>query len=141
MIKKTITYTDYNGVERTEEAFFNLNEAEVTELELGVTGGWSEMAKKIIETKDLPSLIKIFKELLFKSYGVKSPDGRRFIKSQELSIEFSQTEAYSKLFMELATDDVAAAEFCNQVLPTKIQEAAKAKEQAATDAGKMIEIK
>lgn len=120
MIKKTIPYTDYNGVERSETFHFNLNEAELAELEMGTTGGFVEMVNKIIEAQDTPSLIRIFKEFILKAYGVKSDDGRRFIKSKELSAEFSQTEAYSILFMELATDAKAAAEFINGVVPAKI---------------------
>lgn len=117
MLKMTRKYTDFNGVEREEDFYFNFTKAEVAEMELGVTGGMSEMIKKIVATKDLPSLIKIFKELVLKAYGVKSDDGRQFIKNEELSTAFAQTQAYSDLFMELASDDKAAADFINQVLP------------------------
>lgn len=117
MLKKTITYEDYNGVERTEDFYFNLSKAELMEMQLGVNGGYDEMVKKIIATKDMPSLIKIFKELLLKSYGEKSADGKRFIKSPELSEAFSQTEAYSTMYMELATNDEAAAAFVNGIIP------------------------
>lgn len=117
MLKKTITYVDYNGVERTEDFYFNLTKAELTEMEMGTTGGFSEMINRIIATKDIPSVIKIFKELILKSYGQKSADGRRFIKSPELSTEFAQTEAYSILYMELATDEDAAAKFINGIAP------------------------
>lgn len=117
MIKRTITYEDYNGVSRTEDFYFNLSKAEIAEMELSTTGGMGEMIRRIIEAQDTPSIVKIFKEILFKAYGVKSPDGRRFIKSPELSLEFSQTEAYSQLFMELATDADKAAAFVNGVVP------------------------
>ena len=117
MIKKTITYEDYNGVSRTEDFYFNLSQAELAEMELSTLGGFSEMIKRIVDAKDTPSLIKVFKDILFKSYGVKSPDGRRFIKSPELSLEFSQTEAYSQLYMELATDAEKASNFINGVIP------------------------
>jgi hypothetical protein len=117
MLKITKKYTDFNGVEREEDFYFNFTKAEVTELELGVTGGLSEMVKKIVATKDVPSLMKIFKELVLKAYGVKSDDGRRFIKNDALRDEFAQTQAYSDLFMELATDDQKAADFINKVLP------------------------
>lgn len=120
MFKKTVTYTDYNGVERKEDFFFNLNKAELMEMEMGTTGGYAEMIQKIVDAKDAPSIIRIFKELVLKSYGVKSDDGKRFIKSQELSDAFSQTEAYSQIFMELATDDKAAAEFVNGVVPAEL---------------------
>lgn len=121
MLKKIITYTDYNGVERTEPFYFNLSKAELMEMELGVTGGMTEMLNKIINAKDGPSLMKTFKEMIMKSYGIKSDDGKRLIKSEELSIAFTQTEAYSVLFMELITDDKAAADFVNGVIPNEIQ--------------------
>ena len=121
MLKKIITYTDYNGVERTEPFYFNLSKAELMEMELGVTGGMTEMLDKIIAAKDAPSLMKTFKEMIMKSYGIKSDDGKRLIKSEELSIAFTQTEAYSVLFMELITDDKAAADFVNGIIPNEIQ--------------------
>lgn len=121
MLKKIITYTDYNGVERTEPFYFNLSKAELMEMELGVTGGMTEMLNKIINAKDGPSLMKTFKEMIMKSYGIKSDDGKRLIKSEELSIAFTQTEAYSVLFMELITDDKAAADFVNGIIPNEIQ--------------------
>ena len=121
MLKKIITYTDYNGVERTEPFYFNLSKAELMEMELGVTGGMTEMLDKIIAAKDAPSLMKTFKEMIMNSYGIKSDDGKRLIKSEELSIAFTQTEAYSVLFMELITDDKAAADFVNGIIPNEIQ--------------------
>ena len=121
MLKKIITYTDYHGVERTEPFYFNLSKAELMEMELGVTGGMTEMLDKIIAAKDAPSLMKTFKEMIMKSYGIKSDDGKRLIKSEELSIAFTQTEAYSVLFMELITDDKAAADFVNGIIPNEIQ--------------------
>ena len=117
MIKKTITYTDYNDNERTEDFYFNLNQAEVMELELSTSGGLANMITNIVNAQDAPAIIKIFKELVLKAYGKKSPDGRRFEKSEALSNEFSQTEAYSKLFTELATDADTAAEFVNGIVP------------------------
>lgn len=120
MLAKQITYTDYNGTERTETFYFNLTEAEAVEMELSAVGGLSDTIQKIIDAKDVPSLIKIFKELILKAYGVKSPDGRRFIKNDEVREDFAQTEAYSKLFMELAFDADKAAEFVNGITPTKI---------------------
>lgn len=118
MLKKTITYTDYNDTERTEDFYFNLSKAEVTEIELSTTGGFAEMITNIIAAQDAPSIIKIFKDLILKSYGEKSPDGKRFIKNETSLEAFSQTEAYSNLFMELATDDKAAAAFVNGIIPT-----------------------
>ena len=117
MLKKTITYTDYNDVERTEDFYFNLTKAELMEMEMGAVGGLSGMIEKIVSAKDAPAIIKIFKELVLKAYGEKSADGKRFIKSKEISDAFSQTEAYSQLFMELATDADAASKFVNGIAP------------------------
>lgn len=117
MLKKTITYTDYNGNERTEDFYFNLTEAEIMEMEMSTAGGLAESIQRIVKAQDAPAIIKIFKDLVLKAYGVKSPDGKRFIKNASLREEFEQTEAYSKLFMELATDEDAAAEFVNGIVP------------------------
>ena len=117
MLKKTITYTDYNNVERTEDFYFNLTRAELMEMEMGAVGGLSGMIEKIVSAKDAPAIIKVFKELVLKAYGEKSADGKRFIKSKEISDAFSQTEAYSQLFMELATDADAASKFVNGIAP------------------------
>ena len=119
MLKKKITYTDYNGVERSEDFYFNLTKAELMEMEMSTVGGFTEMVQRIVAANDAPSIIKIFKELILKAYGEKSPDGKRFIKSKEISDAFSQTEAYSKLFMELATDANAAADFVNGLVPNE----------------------
>lgn len=126
MLKKTIKYEDYNGVEREEDFYFDLSEAEVLEMEAEQVGGMSNLIEKIVQTKDIPSLIKMFKGLILKAYGEKSADGRRFIKSEQLSNEFSQTRAYSKLFMELATDDKAAAAFVNAIIPQELLDKQKA---------------
>ena len=124
MLKKTIKYTDYNGVEREDTFFFNLTKAELTEMSLSVNGGLAEMIKGILQAKDTPAIIKIFKELILKAYGEKTADGKRFRKTDDngtpLSIAFSETEAYSNLFMELSTNDEAAAEFVNGVMPADI---------------------
>lgn len=120
MLKKTITCTNFNGVETTEDYWFNLTESEILEMQLGTAGGLDESIKQIVAGMDLPSMVKFFKDFVLKSYGVKSPDGKRFIKSNELREAFSQTQAYNKLFMELAFDDVAAAEFINGVIPKDV---------------------
>jgi hypothetical protein len=124
MIKKTITYTDYNGSERKEDFYFNLTKAELMEMEMSTNGGLAEMIQRIVAAQDAPAIIKIFKDLVLKAYGQKSPDGKRFIKSKEISDEFSQTEAYSQLFIELATDAEAAANFVNGVVPSGLAEQA-----------------
>ena len=126
MIKKTITYKDYNQVDRTEDFYFNLSKAEVMEMEMSTSGGLAEIITGIVAVQDQPAIIKIFKDLILKAYGEKSPDGKRFIKSDELSIAFSQTEAYSQLFMELATDAEAASAFVNGIVPADMaKQAAK----------------
>lgn len=126
MIAKTIKYKDFNGAEREEKFFFNLTKAEVTEMELSTSGGLGESIKQIVAAQDTPQIIKIFKELILKAYGEKSLDGKRFRKVDDagipLSIAFSETEAYSNLFMELATDDVAAAEFVNGIMPADMND-------------------
>ena len=123
MLKKTITYTNYNGIEVTEDFYFNLTKAEIMEMEMSTSGGMAEMINKIVSSQDAPAIIKIFKELILKAYGEKSADGKRFVKSEEISVAFSQTEAYSQLFMELATDADAAAKFVNGIVPTVDQKA------------------
>lgn len=124
MLKKTITYTDYDGLERTEEFRFNLTKAELMDMQLTTVGTFSELMRKIIEEKDIVRLAKYFKEIILKSYGVKSDDGKRFIKSPELSEAFSQTEAYSELYMELLSNSDKAAKFIQEVLPNLDNEAA-----------------
>lgn len=124
MIAKTIKYKDYNGMEREDKFYFNLTKAEITEMELSTSGGLGECIKNIVAAQDTPEIIKIFKELILKAYGEKTLDGKRFRKVNDagvpLSIAFSETEAYSNLFMELATDDKAAAEFVNGIMPADI---------------------
>ena len=117
MLKKTITYTDYNGVERTEDFMFNLTKAEILEMQLAKDGGMDAAIKKIVDAKDAPEIMKVFKDLILKAYGIVSDDGRRFIKSKEISDSFAQTEAFSMLFMELATDTDAASAFVNGIVP------------------------
>ena len=120
MYKKTITYLDYNGEEIKEDFYFNLTKAEILEMQLEKEGGLAEKIQTIVDSKNIPELIKIFKELILRSYGKKSDDGKRFIKSPELSREFTQTEAYSELFMELATDSDAASAFINGIIPANL---------------------
>lgn len=117
MYKITKTYTDYNGEERTEDFYFNLNKAELMEMQLSIDGGLEKKIKSIIAAKDTKEMIKIFKELVLSSYGEKSPDGKRFIKNDELREAFMQTEAYSDIFMELATDSDAASKFIKGIVP------------------------
>lgn len=120
MLKKSITFTDFNGKERTEDFYFNLTKAELLEMELSAAGGMGEKLKKIVRMDNQPELIKAFKELILNSYGEKSEDGRRFIKNDELRESFAQTEAYSNLFVELSSNADAAAEFVNGLIPADL---------------------
>lgn len=117
MIKRTIEYTDFNGNKRTEDAYFNLSKVELIEIEKSIEGGLSNSIKKAIEDDNIKDLLHLFKNIILKSYGEKSEDGRRFIKSKELSEEFSQTVAFEELYFKLATDSTMASEFINGIIP------------------------
>ncbi|MCC8112270.1 MAG: hypothetical protein LIO74_12035 [Ruminococcus sp.] len=116
MLKKTITYTDYNGTERTEDYYFNLSKAELIEMQATASGGLEEMYQKIIAEQNIPEIYRIFKEIILKSYGEKSVDGKRFVKSEEMSTAFTQTEAFSELISEFMTDPEKASEFANGII-------------------------
>lgn len=120
MIAKTMTFTDYNGNSRTETFYFNLNKAEITKMEMSVKGGLAESIKRIVDAQDTPAIIAVFEDLIQKSYGVKTPDGRGFIKRREDLEAFMATEAYSDLFMELATNSDEAAKFINGIIPADL---------------------
>lgn len=113
MFKKTITYTDYDGNKRTEDFYFNLTKAEIALMELSMPGGLQGYAQSLQDTHDNKKLVDIFVELIKASYGVKSADGRRFIKSNEATTEFTQTPAYSELIVELISNPETAAAFFN----------------------------
>ena len=132
MLKKTIKYTDYNGVQREEEFLFHLSKAELMELEMGTAGGLAETIQQIINANNTPELVSLFKKIILKAYGEKSPDGKRFRKVDDngtpLSIAFSETEAYSELFVELSSNAEAAAKFVEGAIPADLDiEEAKAK--------------
>lgn len=120
MYSEIVTYTDYNGVERKEEFLFNLTKAELLEMEMGIVGGFNAMVQRAIDAQDQPTLIATFKDLLLKSVGVKSADGRRFIKNDDVRNDFKETEAYSILFLKYATDAEAASKFINGIVPTDL---------------------
>lgn len=123
MYKKTITYTDFDDIERTEEHYFNLSKAELTEMNFSAEGGLEKMIREIINTRDMKRLIELFKRFILMSYGEKSLDGRRFVKivdGHKLADDFSQTGAYDALFMELANDEKAAIEFILGILPKEL---------------------
>lgn len=117
MLVKNITYTDYNGVERKEDFYFNLSKSELIELQASVEGGLDGYLKKIASRLDAPKIMSFFRDLILRAYGEKSDDGRRFIKSPELSEAFRQTEAYDVLFVELVTDAKKGAEFISGIMP------------------------
>lgn len=125
MITKTIKYTDFNGVEREEKYLFNLTKAELMEMELGTTGGLAETIQNIVDAQDVPKIQELFKKLLLKSYGVKSEDGKRFMKIDKdgnpLSNEFSQSAAFSELYIELATDAEKATDFVKGIIPPDLE--------------------
>lgn len=122
MLKKTITYVDYDDNKRTEDFYFNLSKAELTEMEMSQNGGLQKLIEKIIAEQDGSKLIELFKEIILKSYGEKSLDGKRFVKNQEVVDAFVQSPAYSELFMELATDSDAAANFINNIIPKDLRD-------------------
>lgn len=124
MLKKSITYTNFNEEEVTEDFFFHLSKAEIVELELSEEGGLSEALKKIIASQDGKEIIARFKAIILDSYGQRSADGKRFVKNQKIREEFESSEAYSVLFMELVTDAGKAAEFVNGIIPQGMQEEA-----------------
>nr|DAI45382.1 MAG TPA: hypothetical protein [Caudoviricetes sp.] len=131
MLKKTITYIDYDGNERTEDLYFNLSKAELLEMEMGTDGGLTNLIRKIVSAQDVPKIASMFKEIILKAYGEKSADGKYFIKSPELSERFSQTEAYSELFMELMDPD-KTADFISGIIPKSLKaDAEKAQIPAA----------
>lgn len=138
MYIKTIEYTDYSGNKRKEDFYFDINEAELMKMELSVNGGYDQMLKKVANTQDTAEIIKIFTDLIHLAYGERSIDGRSFIKKdpntgRPLYETFEQTAAYPVLFKELATNDEAAAEFFNKIIPANAHEAVeKAKAEGKT---------
>lgn len=127
MLKRNIAYEDFNGNKVVETFYFNLSEAELVEMEVGTEGGFGELLQKIIKTQDGKALISEFKKLILAAYGQKSDDGKRFVKNDTLREEFSQTAAYNMLFVELATNELAAADFIKGVIPASMSsEIAKA---------------
>jgi hypothetical protein len=117
VLKKTITYENFNEEEVSEDFFFHLSKAELVELEMSTEGGLSDSLQRIVAEEDTKKIVEEFKRIVLQAYGVKSPDGRRFTKNQQLREEFESTEAYSTLFMELVTNTDAAIEFVNGIIP------------------------
>lgn len=115
MLKKLIKFTDYNDVKREEDFFFNLSRAELLQMELEEVGGLKSRLERLVQTQNTSEMTKQFRSIILDSYGEKSPDGKRFIKSKELSEAFAQTEAYSELFMEITMNDEAASAFIDGI--------------------------
>lgn len=118
MVIKTMEYTDFDGNTRTEEFRFHLNQAEVIELDASIPGGMEAYLKELGAKQDVPKIMEFFKKIIMMSYGVKTPDGRRFKKSEEISKDFEQTNAYSDLLVNLITDSKRAADFINGLIAT-----------------------
>ena len=122
MLKKTITYEDFNGDEVSEDFFFHLSKAELVEMELSHEDGLSEALQRIIAAKDGKGIVTEFKNIILSAYGKRSSDGKRFVKNADVREEFESSEAYSTLFMELVTDTDAAIEFINGIVPSGLAE-------------------
>lgn len=126
MVVKKITYTDYDGNERTESFYFNLNEAEITEMQYEQAGGLKAWLEKISEEKNTVEIMKEFKKIILRAYGEKSADGKRLVKGEEISKAFTQTEAWNQLFLEFINGgDKAMFEFINGILPANWAEKAQ----------------
>ena len=117
MLKKTITYTDFNGQTRTEDFYFNLSKSEIILLETTTPGGYTAMLQRIVDWKDNIELMKAFTDLIKRSYGVKSEDGKRFVKSEQALEDFVNSAAFDEMFTEFFTSDTAAADFAKGILP------------------------
>lgn len=131
MIVKNITYNDFNGSSRNEPFYFNLTEAELFELEFGTKGGLVAYLKEISSTQNGVEMMKFAKSLLLKSYGKKTPDGRGFMKSDEIRAEFESTNAFSQLFIKFLTDSEWAIEFLLGIIPSDMS--GKVREQMASN--------
>lgn len=139
MLKKTIKYTDFDGAEQSEDFYFNLSKAEIAEMELSHDGGFSGYLQEIVKAEDGKKIIETFKSILMKAYGERSEDGKRFVKSDEISNAFLQTDAYSELFMELITDPDAAAKFIQAIVPADLSKDMPTEGPASNDELKRLE--
>ncbi len=128
MIKKTIKYTDFNGTERTEDYYFNLTKAELTDMELSTEGGLDNLINRIVKEQNVPEIMKIFKSIIAKSYGIKSDDGKYFRKSEDAFNDFASTGAYDELLIELMSNAEASSAFIKGILPTGLEKELESKE-------------
>ena len=120
MYKKKITYTDYNGTERTEDFYFNLSKSEMIMLETTTPGGYTGLIQRVIESKDNREIMKIFTDLIRRSYGVKSEDGKHFVKNDQVVEDFMNSAAFDQMFTEFFTDENAASDFAKGIIPSDI---------------------
>ena len=133
MYKKTISYTDYDDVERSEDYYFNLSKSELMEMDFSATGGMEKLIRSVIATRDTKRIMEIFKDIILRAYGEKSLDGKRFIKVRDghrLADDFAETGAFDALFIELATNDKAATEFINGIIPKALADEIASKEDS-----------
>lgn len=117
MLTITETYTDWNGNLRTEDFRFHFSQAELMEMEMSTEGGFSARVNRILNANSQTELFQIMKAFVLDAFGVKSDDGRRFMKDEEIRRGFQECPAYSKIFMRLATNSDEAAKFINGVTP------------------------
>lgn len=117
MLKETIKYTDYDGNEQTEDFYFNISRAQFIEMEVNEVGGVVGMLRRVGSARDPKVIMKFMKDFIRKSYGIKSDDGKKFVKNDSISDDFENTEAYSELYCRLCTDAKYAIHFIIKVLP------------------------
>lgn len=140
MLLKKIPFTDFDGNEREEDFYFHLTKAELLDWTTSIAGGLDKHLDRIMKAKDTPEIMKEFKNIIDKSYGVKTPDGRGFMKTPELLAAFKATNAYSELYVELATNSEAASAFINGIMPKALLDEVE-KERAKTEQNKVVEMK
>lgn len=124
MLKKTITYTDWNGEDRTEDFYFNLTRVEIVELEYDVEAGTNltDLLDTLIKSKDYGKIMSTIKKIILTAYGEKSSDGKRFMKNDDIRRSFEENPAFDELYMSLITDSKKAAEFISGIMPSSVRD-------------------
>lgn len=122
MFVKKITFTNYLGIEKTKECHFQLTKTELGEIAFSMKGGFIANIQRMMDDLDEPELLKNFKKIIFMSYGEISPDGDRFMKSEEISRAFSETPAYDILMQELQSNEEMFSEFMHNIIPPDLAE-------------------
>lgn len=120
MLKKTITYTNYNDEQKTRDYYFNLKKSELIDLQFSTAKGFMNYIEEITKSQDNVRIWKAFRDIVLLAYGEKSEDGERFVKSDELRKSFEETEAFSELIYELMSNETAAANFINGIMPADL---------------------